>query len=151
MRSKKKKRSRFRWWRTENISFTESSQGQRNGWKNEKEVEWILGQKTHTKKVMMILWAEKYENKATLKTNGFWRKWRSCSCACPWGPDRCSHSRYLHWLNIEQQITSLWCFCGTWEAIITALSAFPVRHPPVWRDTHTLTHTHMLNVHTWWY
>lgn len=66
----------------------------------------------------------------------------------PIGPDSCSQSRYLHWLNIEQQITSLWCFCWTWEAIITALSPFPFWHPPV-TQTHTyLLYTHRPKIHT---
>lgn len=67
----------------------------------------------------------------------------------PIGPDSCSQSRYLHWLNIEQQITSLWCFCWTWEAIITALSPFPFWHPPVTPGTHTYTSTvHRPVIHT---
>lgn len=64
----------------------------------------------------------------------------------PIGPDSRSQSRYLHWLNIEQQITSLWCFCWTWKAIITALSPFSFWHPPA-RDTLTHTPTHIS--HKW--
>lgn len=59
----------------------------------------------------------------------------------PIRPDSCSWSRYLHWLNIVQQITSLWCFCWTWEAIITAISPFSSWHSGV-RHTVTVSHNH---------
>lgn len=65
----------------------------------------------------------------------------------PIGPDSCSQSRYLLWLNIEQQITSLWCFCWTRKAIITALSPLPFWHPPV-RGTHTTTVLTQTQEHT---
>lgn len=52
------------------------------------------------------------------------------------GPNSWSQSCYLDWLNIEQQITSLWCSCWTQETVITAFSPFPFGHPLV-RHTHT--------------